>query len=136
MRDHISGEQRHRVLDHGVVHDSALIEIANELVHRILTMELLHPVYTIIGIAEHPDLAVEVFVLHTFEPGQDLAEGLKSLDVGLAEGSVQPGGLTQKAQQTRLAVLAGLGPARSNMDRKGERDIARAAVGQGVVVDG
>ena len=119
-----------------MIHDPALVEVADKLVQPIFAAQRLHPIDTIIGITEYPYLAVEVFVLHTFEPGQDLAEGLKSLDVGLAEGSVQPGGLTQKAQQTRLAVLAGLGPARSNMDRKGERDIARAAVGQGVVVDG
>jgi hypothetical protein len=39
MRDHLFGEQSHRVLDHGVVHDPALIEIANELVHPVFTME-------------------------------------------------------------------------------------------------
>jgi hypothetical protein len=123
MRDHLFGEQSHRVLDHGVVHDPALIEIANELVHAVLTTEFLYPVYAITGIAEHPDLAVEIFVLHAFESGQDLAERLKPLDVGVAERSVQPRGLTQKAQQTRLAVSARLRPARSNVDRESERDI-------------
>ena len=96
MRHHFLREQGHGLPDHGVVHDPTLIEIANELVHAVLTKELLHPVYAIIGIAEYPNLAVEVFVLHTLEPGQDLAKGLESLDVGLAEGSVQPRSLTQK----------------------------------------
>ena len=118
-----------------MVHDAALIEIANELVHPVLTTELLYSVYAITGIAEHPNLAVEVFVLHTFEPGQDLAEGFESLDVGVAQGSVQPSGLTEKAQQTRLAVLARLRPARRNVDRESERDITRGAGGQRVTID-
>src|ERR1700756_2258790 len=104
MGRHLSGEQRHRVLDQGVVHDAALVEIANELVHPVLTTELLYSVYAITGIAKHPDLTVEVLVLYAFEAGQNLAEGLETLDVGVAEGSVQLRGLTQKAQQTRLAV--------------------------------
>jgi hypothetical protein len=95
----------------------------------------LYPVYAIIGIAEHPDLAVEIFVLHAFEPGQDLAERLKPPDVRVAERSVQPGGLTQKAQQTCLAVLARLRPARSNVDRKSECDVTGGAVGQRITID-
>ena len=118
-----------------MVHDAALVEIANELIHPVLTTELLYSVYAITGITKHPDLAVEVFVLHTFEPGQDLTEGLKSLDVGLTEGSVQRRSLAQKAQQTRLAVSSRLRPARRDMDREGERDIARSAVGQRVPIN-
>ena len=135
MRDYISGEQRHRVLDQGMVHDAALIEIANELVHPVLTTELLYSVYTITGIAKYPDLTVEVLVLYAFEAGQDLAEGLETLDVGVAEGSVQPRGLTQKAQETSLAVLARLRPARGNVDRESERDITRGAIGQRITID-
>src|SRR5271154_6597840 len=73
---HLEGKRRHRLSDHGMIHDPALVEVADKLVQPIFAAQRLHPIDTIIGITEYPYLAVEVFVLHPLERGQDLAKGL------------------------------------------------------------
>jgi hypothetical protein len=68
-----------------MIHDSALIEIANELVHSVFTPQLSHALDAIVRIAEDAHLAVEILVLDVLDPRQDLAKRLEALDVGLAE---------------------------------------------------
>ena len=85
MRRHFAGEQRHRLLDHGMVHDPALIEVANEFVHSVFTPQRPNPLDAIIGIAKDPHLSVQILVLYVLDTGEDLTECLKALDVGFAE---------------------------------------------------
>ena len=54
LRHHLSGETRHRLPDHRVVHDPALVEVADELVHPVFAAQRLHPLDAVIGIAEDP----------------------------------------------------------------------------------
>ena len=37
VRQHFSSEQRHRLFDHGVIHQPSLIEVTDELIHLVLT---------------------------------------------------------------------------------------------------
>src|ERR1700736_6289391 len=119
MRDDLSGEPRHRLPDHGVVHDPALVEVADELVHPVFAAQRLHPLNAVIGVAEDAHLAVEILVLDALDAGQHLAKRLEAPDVGLAEGPQPLRRLAQKAQEPRLAILTCLRPARRDVYRKG-----------------
>src|SRR5258708_20417469 len=84
MRHDLLGEQSHRFSDHGGVHQPALIEIADELVHAVVAAQFPHPLDTIIRIAEHAHLAIDVGERHAVHAGQHLAECLEPLDVVVA----------------------------------------------------
>ena len=94
MRQHLLGEQFHRLFDHGMLHDPALIEVANKLIHPVLATQRLHPLYAIVRIAKHTHFSVEILVPHAFDSGQDLPKGLKALDICLTEGPKPLCGLT------------------------------------------
>src|SRR6267143_1907593 len=85
MRDDLSGEPRHRLPDHGVVHDPALVEVADELIHPVFAAQRLHALDAVIGVAVDPHLAVEILVFDPLDASQYLAKRLKALDVVLAE---------------------------------------------------
>ncbi len=107
MRQHLFGEQCHGLLHHGVVHDPALIEVADELVHSVFPTQRLHPLYAIIRIPKHAHFAVEVLVFHAFDPREDLPERLKALDVCFAEGAEPFRGLAQETKKAGLATWTG-----------------------------
>ena len=81
-----------------MVHDAALIEIADELVHAVLVLQGAHPLDAVIGIAEYAHLAVHIGIGHPLDARQHLAEGLETFDVGLPQRPQSLGGLAQKAQ--------------------------------------
>src|SRR5262245_54995360 len=107
---HLAGEQRHRLADRRVVHDAALVEVADELVHRVGAGEGAHAVDAVVGVAEDPHLAVDVVEVHALHPGEDLLPGLEALDVALAERAQAQTRLAEEAQQARLALLPGPRP--------------------------
>src|SRR5271166_2187777 len=124
MRDHFLGKCRHRLSDHGMIHDPALVKVTDELVHPVFAAQCSYPLDAIIRVAEYADLTIKVFVFHLFQPGLDRTKSLKASDVVLAERTVQRRPLTQKSHQARLAILPRLRPAGSNMDREGKGDVA------------
>src|SRR5712691_9551379 len=108
VRHDFAGEERHRLADHRVLHQPALVEVADELVHPVLLLQVVDAPHAVVGIAEDGHLAIEVLVLHALHPGQHLAPGLEALDVGGAERSEPQRRLAQEVQEPRLAVLARL----------------------------
>src|SRR5215831_13524680 len=99
-----------------MVHHPALVKVADELVHPVFAPKRAHPLDAVIRIAEHPYLAVEILVLDLLETGEDLAKRLEALEVCLVRGPDQLDGHTQKAHQTRLAILTRLRPTPRNMN--------------------
>ena len=115
-----------------MVHDAALVEIADELVHAVFMMELLYSVDAIIRVAEHPDLTVDVVEVYTFDPRQDLTEGLEALDVAVAEGRsrsaasrrkrISPARILARACARLAATCTGKASAVSPAARQASRD--------------
>jgi len=64
-----------------MVHDPALVEVADELVDAILTSQGPHALDAVIGIAEDADLAVEILVFDPLEPSENLAKGLETSEI-------------------------------------------------------
>src|SRR5713101_5039817 len=127
MRHDLPGEQGHGLSDHGRVHQPALVEIADELVHAVLAAQFAYPFDAILRIAKHAHLAVDVGERHAVHAGQYLAECLEALDVVVAQWPQPLAGLAHKAHQPRLAFRARLLAARRYMHREGERGVAGSA---------
>src|SRR3954466_16061604 len=123
MRHYLLGEEGHRLPNHGMVHNAALIEIADELVHPVLALEGAHPLDAKIGIAEDPHLALYVLVANPLYACEDLPERLEAAEVGLADRPQPLGGFAQKAEQSGLGILPRLGTARRNMHRECQRGV-------------
>src|SRR6516225_4277379 len=98
MRHDLLGEQRHRLPYQGMVHDPALVEIANELVHPVFALEGAHPFDAEIGIAEDAHFALDILVADPLDAGEHLAERLEAADVGFADRPQPLAGFAQKAQ--------------------------------------
>src|SRR5262245_9312440 len=119
VRHDVAGEAHHRLADHRVLHESALVEVADELVHPVLLLQVVNTADAVVGIAEDAHLAVEVLVRHALDPRQHLPPRLEALDVGATERAEPQPGLAQEAQEPGFAVLPRLGAGRG--DVHGER---------------
>src|SRR5208283_4966925 len=106
IRHYFFRKQRHRLFNQSVIHDPALIKITDELIHPIVALQHLYSLDAISRVAKDAHLVVEVFVIHPFDPSEDLAKSFKALDVGIAERAQPLRRLSQKPQKARLALFA------------------------------
>src|SRR5215469_92606 len=134
MRHDLLGEQGHRLPDQGMIHDPALVEIANEFVHSVFAFERAHPFDAEIRIAEDTHLALDVLVANLLDAGEHLAERLETADVGLADRPQPLAGFAQKPQQSWLCLLPRLRTARRDVHRESKRGVALCAGAQSLAI--
>ena len=100
MRHHVFGKAGHRTLHQSRVHESSLIEVANEFIHAVRTAQCLDALHTVIGITEDAHFAVDIVVRHPLHSGHDLLEGFVALD---GAGAVWPQPLASGSEETQHA---------------------------------
>ena len=86
MRQHFLGEQFHRAPDRGMVYQSALIEVADELVHMEVALQGLDTLDAVIWIAEDSHVSVYAFVGHAVQATHHLLESFIAFDCRLFSG--------------------------------------------------
>ena len=130
-----SAEQRHRLFDERMVHQTALVEVADELVEAILRPQFLYPGNAVVRVAEYTHFAIQIGVGHACHAGAHLAKRLEALIVKLGCRQRRLRGNAQEAHQARLTLRPRRLPVRRDMHRERQRGIARMIGGQALAVD-